>query len=356
MIDQRTAIAPTAIPISVHDAFVRMARRADNLPSWCDQGEPVARAIQAALGIRLVPELIDREDHVAAALRLLIPALEELVDRDFEYADRRFRHRPRCVITVDDIAAAELVVASASKVLIRAVIFKERWRATIGDKFLTDWTIIKRVMFNRQSFRDFARELGLDERAIRTRFHDAIEAIAANVGPVRWPKSLSPHRLPYNRGRCGTPPIWHPRIHIHVDRPGFQTREQVLAAELTLAAEWLAAGGIVQKLPPGLASGYDQHQTAGLDRYKRRQTYGRTYALAGKLCAAYGADGELLWVVSSRPQPAWDDVTGVARYHDADLDVASKWGKGHVDFEKKYRRGMQWLDPWQSRSTTEICD
>ena len=229
MIDQRTAIAPTAIPISVHDAFVRMARRADNLPSWCDQGEPVARAIQAALGIRLVPELIDREDHVAAALRLLIPALEELVDRDFEYADRRFRHRPRCVITVDDIAAAELVVASASKVLIRAVIFKERWRATIGDKFLTDWTIIKRVMFNRQSFRDFARELGLDERAIRTRFHDAIEAIAANVGPVRWPKSLSPHRLPYNRGRCGNVADMASPDPYPCRPPGFQTREQVLS-------------------------------------------------------------------------------------------------------------------------------
>jgi hypothetical protein len=71
-----------------------------------------------------------------------------------------------------------------------------------------------------------------------------------------------------------------------------------------------------------------------------------------KRCACYGADGELLWVVSSRPQAAWDNVLGGERYPDADLFGETKWeGKLHAAFEAKYRRGLQWLDPWQSKPT-----
>ena len=101
--------------------------------------------------------------------------------------------RPRLIISQSDRDAAALVVTRAVTVLTLAAIRKGRWRATIGDDFLTDWTIVKRVLIKHQSFRDFAKELGLDERAIRQRFHSAIEAIAAAIGPVQWPKSLSPH-------------------------------------------------------------------------------------------------------------------------------------------------------------------
>src|SRR5262249_6989431 len=145
-----------------------------------------------------------------------------------------------------------IVVTRAVTVLV-AALRKKRCRATIGDDFLTDWTIVKRVLVKHQSFRGLAQELGLDERAIRERFHGAIRAIEDAVGPVQWPESLSPPPVPYYRSRVGQPPVWRPKLHIHVDRPGFQTRTQVLATELELVARFLADGGTVQKLPPGLA-------------------------------------------------------------------------------------------------------
>jgi hypothetical protein len=336
-------IQPTPVPVLVRNAFAHMARRADDLPGWCDHTDPVARALQAALGFRLALEQIAKEDERAAmALRL--------VDDDyFEDDERRLRYLPRRLITQDDIDAARLTVARAVTVLALAVIRKKRWRAPIGeDAFLTDWTIIKRVLaesapshfdswgqpnqWDHPSFRDLAREYGLDKsgNGIGRRFRAAIKAIAKVLGPVEWPQSLSPHHLPHYR--AGVRPAWHHKIHVHQDTqagwypPDFQSREQVLATELELVARFVANGGTVQKLPPGLAVDFDEHDGH----------------IAGKLCAAYGAEGELLWVVSSRPQPAWDNVPGGPRYPDIDLFGASKWeGKMHATFAKAYRRGLQ---------------
>jgi hypothetical protein len=125
----------------------------------------------------------------------------------------------------------------------------------------------------------------------------------------------------------------------------------VLAPELDLVARFLADGGTVQKVPPGLAVDFDTVDVKGhpIGHVSGIDTNHIITTL--KQCACYGPDGELLWAVSSRPQAAWDNVVpSASRYHDADLDVEPKWeGKAHVDFEKKYLRGQQWLDPWQSR-------
>ena len=111
-----------------------------------------------------------------------------------------------------------------------------------------------------------------------------------------------------------------------------------------LAARFIADGGTVQKLPPGLA----------VDFEFRCRFEGHVTNV--KHCAAYGADGELLWVISSRPQPAWDNIPGGARYPDADLFGDARWaGKMHAAFERKYRRGLQWLDPWQSKPTQRFA-
>jgi hypothetical protein len=356
--DQRTTITPVPVPSLVRDANARMALWANVLPGWCNQDDTFAGALQAALGIRLADEEIDKEDD------LIRIALFWLVDdryfEDVEDTKRRFRYRPRLIISQSDRDAAALVVTRAVTVLTLAAIRKGRWRATIGDDFLTDWTIVKRVLIKHQSFRDFAKELGLDERAIRQRFHSAIEAIAAAIGPVQWPKSLSPHPRTYSRGpreRMGRRPQWRDQLHVHVDRPDFQGRDQVLASELDLVARFLADGGAVQKLPPGLAVDFDTVDVKGhpIGHVSGIDTNHIVTTL--KQCACYGPDGELLWVVSSRPQAAWDNVVpSASRYHDADLDVEPKWqGKAHADFEKKYLRGQQWLDPWQSRQTQRFA-
>ena len=345
-----TTIAPATardIAVIVADAFAHMASRADDLPGWCDQKDSVARALQAALGIKLAPEAIEQEDFLTARAfrdyrrqtrrryrKVLVktPRLIAAVD-DFEEPDRRFRYQPR--LTADDVNAARLVI---HQTLLLELARKKRLRATIGDDFLTDWTILKRVLAKHQSFRDIAQELGLDKsgNGIGRRFRAAIATITEALGPVDWP--LSPHPRTYNRGpreRTGRRPKWRHQLHIHTDRPGFQVREQVLAPELDLVARFLADGGAVQKLPDGLAVDFDVK--SNITDVKR--------------CACYGADGKLLWVISSRPQAAWDNVVlDAERYHDADLDVGPKWqGKAHADFEKKYRRGLQWLDPWQSK-------
>jgi hypothetical protein len=317
-----------------------MASWGDALPGWCDQDTPIAKALQAALGIRLALEKIDEEDEL---VRMTLRLVDDKYFEDIEDTKRRFRYRPRLIIGYDDTDAARLVVTRAVTVLTLATIRKKRWRATIGDDFLTDWAIVKRVLVEHQSFRALAQELGLDEKAIRKRFHGAIAAIAAAVGPVQWPISLSPHPRTYNRRpreRTGQPPLWRHQIHVHGDRSGNQSREQVLAKELALVARFLAGGGAVQKLPAGLAVDFDS----------------KSHVTDVKQCACYGANGELLWVISSRPQPAWDNVPGVARYRDADLDVEQRWqGKAHTDFEKKYLRGLQWLGPWQSRPTQRFA-
>jgi hypothetical protein len=361
---------PLAV-MSLHDALIRMDLWANELPGWCTQKEPIARSLQASLGIRLIDELIEREDFLTArAFRdfrrktrrryrqalVKSPRLIAAVD-DFEEPDRRFRYRPRRIVTQQDLDAARLVVTRAVTVLALAVIRKKRWRAKIGDNFLTDWTILKHILASsapnrfdswgnpsnwaHPSFRGLAAELGFDEKAIRKRFDGAIEAIKDAIGPV---ESLSPQPRTYSRRprqRTARRPQWRDQLHVHVDRPSFQTRRQVLASELDLVARFVADGGVVQKLPPGLAvdfGGFLTHQSGQVTNVKR--------------CATYGAGGELLWVVSSRPQPAWDNVRGVARRVDADLDVPNKWqGKAHVDFEKKYRRGQQWVNAWQSRPT-----
>ena len=135
---------------------------------------PVAGALQAALGIRLAPEEIAKEDERAA----LTP---RLADEDYFLAtERQFRYRPRLVIGRDDTDAARLVVTRAATVLTLAAIRKKRWRAMIGDDFLADWTIIKRVLVQHQSIRDLAQELGLDKSGsgLSYRFREAIKAIA----------------------------------------------------------------------------------------------------------------------------------------------------------------------------------
>ena len=361
--DQRTTIWPAPVPTLVRDAVAHMALRADDLPGWCNQKEPIAKALQTALGIRLALEAIEQEDFLTARAfrdyrrqtrrryrKVLVktPRLIAAVD-DFEEPDRRFRYRPRLVVGRDDTDAARLVVTRAVTVSALADIRKERWRATIGDDFLTDWTIVKRVLVDHQSLRGLAQELGLDEKAVRKRFRGAIAAIAAAIGPVQWPESLSPHPHTYSRGpreRTGRRPQWRDQLHVHIDRPDNQTRGQVLAPELDLVARFLADGGAVQKLPDGLAvdfSGFLQHQNGQVTIVKR--------------CAAYGADGKFLWVVSSRPQAAWDNVVpDAARYHEADLDVDRKWqGKAHADFEKNYLKGLQWSVPWQSKPTQRFA-
>jgi hypothetical protein len=212
---------------------------------------------------------------------------------------------------------------------------------------LVDWIVIRRHLVEHLSFREIARDFGLDEAGIRRRFHDAIACISTAFGPIQWSDSLSPHPFPYYRGerRTGRRPQWHHKLHTHVDRPGFQSREQALADELVLAEQFIAAGGAVQKLPPGLAvdlTGYDAHRTGNVTNVKR--------------CAAYDGDGKLLWVVSSRPQPAWDNVPGGPRYPDADLFAGARWeGKQHASFERKWRRGLQWLNAWQSRQAQRFA-
>jgi hypothetical protein len=321
------------------------------LPSWCDQDEPAAKILQTALGIWLVPEAIDKEDEeVLMTLRLV----DDKYFDDIEDTKRRFRYRPRLVVAQDDSEAAGLLIHQANRVLLLEIARKKargkRWRATIddGNAFLSDWSIIKRHLVQHLPFREIARDLGLDEAGIRRRFHDALASISTAFGPIHWPESLSPHPNPYYRGarRTGRRPVWRHKIHIHEDRPGFQSREQVLAAELDLVASFLAAGGIVQKLPDGLAVDFDTADVKG-------HPIGH---VKGKTCAAYGADGELLWVVSSRPQAAWDNERGGPRYPDQDLFADARWeGKQHSAFERRWSRGLQWLDPWQSRPTQRFA-
>ena len=142
------AIAPATardIAVIVADAFAHMARRADDLPGWCDQKDSVARALQAALGIRLALEAIEQEDFLTARAfrdyrrqtrrryrKVLVktPRLIAAVD-DFEEPDRRFRYQPH--LTADDVDAARLVIHQANRVLLLEIARKKRWRATIGD-------------------------------------------------------------------------------------------------------------------------------------------------------------------------------------------------------------------------------
>jgi hypothetical protein len=352
----RTTIAPAAAPTLLKDAVARMALWANVLPGWCDQDEPAAKILQTALGISLVPEEIDKEDEqVLMTLRLV----DDKYFDDIEDTKRRFRYRPRLVVTQDDIEAAGLVIHQANRVLLLEIARKKRWRATIGgDVFLSDWTIIKQHLVQHLSLREIARELGLDEAGIRRRFHDALASISTAFGPIQWPESLSPHPNPYYRGarRTGRRPVWRHKIHIHEDRPGFQSRERVLTAELDLAARFIANGGAIQKLPPGLAVDFDTADVKGhpIGHVSGVDIDGNP--TTRKQCAAYGADGELLWVVSSRPQAAWDNERGGPRYPDQDLFADARWeGKQHAAFERRWRRGLQWLDPWQSRPTQRFA-
>jgi hypothetical protein len=253
-------------------AAARMALWANALPGWCDQDEPAAKILQTALGIWLVPEEIDKEDEqVLMTLRLV----DDKYFDDIEDTKRRFRYRPRRVVTQDDIEAAGLVIHQANRVLLLEIARKKRWRATIddGNAFLSDWSIIKRHLVQHLSFREIARDLGLDEAGIRRRFHDALASISMAFGPIQWPKSLSPHPFPYYRGarRTGRRPVWHHQLHIHEDR------EQILTAELDLVASFLAGGGAVQKLPDGLAVDFDTVDAKG-------HPIGH---VRGKTCAAY---------------------------------------------------------------------
>ena len=342
-----TTIAPApAPPTLLKDAGARMALWANVLPGWCDQDEPAAKILQTALGVWLVPEAIDKEDEqVLMTLRLV----DDKYFDDIENTKRRFQYRPRLVVTQEDIEAAGLVIHQANRVLLLEIARKKRWRATIGgDVFLSDWTIIKRHLVQHLSFREIARDLGLDEAGIRRRFHDALASISAAFGPIQWPQSLSPHPNPYYRGarRIGRRPVWHHKIHIREDRPDFQTREQVLAEELAKVDQFIAAGGTVQKLPPGLAVDFDTADVKG-------HPIGH---VKGKTCAAYGADGKLLWVVSYRPQAAWDNEPGGSRYPDGDLFADARWeGKQHSSFERKWRRGLQWLNTWQSKQAQRFA-
>jgi hypothetical protein len=340
-VNQAIPITPTPLSTLVRDAAARMALWGSVLPGWCDQDDPTAKALQVALGIRLALEEIDKEDEL---VRMTLRPVDDSFLRNIEDTKRRFRYRPRLIIGYDDIDAARLVVTRAVTVLTLADIRKERWRATIGDDFLNDWTIIKRVLVQHQSIRDLARELGLDHSGLSGRFRDAIKAIAKALGPVEWPISLSPHQNPYSRcvfNRTRPRPQWHHKLHVHVDRPGFQKKgEQALAAELELAARFVANGGSVQKLPPGLA----------VDYFKGDDN------ISGQHCVCYGPDEKIFWTISRRPQPAWDNVPGGARYPDTDLFSEPRWeGKQHAAFERKWQRGLQWLDPWQSKPTQRFA-
>jgi hypothetical protein len=350
-----TTIAAAA-PTLLENAVARMTLWANVLPGWCDQGKPAAKVLQTALGIWLVPEAIDKEDEqVLMTLRLV----DDKYFDDIEDTKRRFRYRPRLVVTQDDIEAAGLVIHHGNRVLLLEIARKKaqgkRWRATIddGDAFLSDWSIIKRHLVQHLSFREIARDLGLDEAGIRRRFHDALASISAAFGPIQWPYSLSPHPNPYYRGtrRTGRRPAWHHKINVHQDtKTGwfpqvFLKREQVHAYELDLAEQFITGGGTVQKLPPGLAVDFDTVDVKGrpIGHVSGVDIDGNT--TARKQCAAYGADGELLWVVSSRPQAAWDNEPGGSRYPDSDLFADARWeGKQHASFERRYRRGLQWLN------------
>ena len=155
------------------DAFAHLARLADDLPGWCDQTDPSRLSgLQAALGLRLALELIAKEDFLAARAfrdyrrktrrryrKVLVktPRLIAAVD-DFEEPDRRFRYRPRLIISQDEVDAAGLVVHHSNRVLLLEIAGKKRWRASIGsDDFLSDWTIIKRHLVQHQSFRESLR-------------------------------------------------------------------------------------------------------------------------------------------------------------------------------------------------------
>ena len=156
---------------------------------------------------------------------------------------------------------------------------------------------------------------------------------------------ILPQQNPYYRGACrtGRRPVWHHKIHIHGERPSSQ---QALAEELAKVDQFIAGGGTVQKLPPGLAVDFDTVDSKG-------HPIGH---VKGKTCAAYGADGELLWVVSSRPQAAWDNEPGGSRYPDSDLFADARCeGKEHASFAKAFRRGLLWLQPWQSKETPRFA-
>ena len=266
--NQAVTTAPAAVPEIVREAVARMTLWANVLPGWCDQDEPAAKVLQTALGVWLVPGEIDKEDEeVLMTLRLV----DDKYFDDVDDTKRRFRYRPRLVVAQADIEAAGLVIQHSNRVLLLEIARKKalgkRWRATIddGNAFLSDWSIIKRHLVQHLSFREIARDLGLDEAGIRRRFHDALASISAAFGPIQWPQSLSPHPNPYYRGtrRIGRRPVWHHKIHIHEDRPDFQTREQVLAEELAKVDQFIAAGGTVQKLPPGLAVDFDTADVKG---------------------------------------------------------------------------------------------
>ena len=326
-----TATISTANDI-VRDAFARMAGWANDLPGWCDHADPFARALQAAFGIRLAPEKIAEEDaFIAKAIR------EVLVDYDYyEDTGRRVRYLPRLAVTTDVVDAACRVVQHVNIIMLKEVARKRRWRAMIGDAYLADWTIVKRVLVGHQSFREMAEDLGLDKsgNGLGRRFREAIKAIADAVGPVQWPSpALSPQQNPYFRGplpRTGQRPNWRHKLHVHGARPD-------LRPELELVDQFIASGGTIQKLPSGLAVDFQGE-------------------VIGKHCTCYGPDGEVLWTVSKRPQPAWDNVEGGARYPDADLVGMPPWeSKMHTAFAVKWQRGLQWLELWQSKKTERFA-
>ena len=240
----------SAIQALTHHAFAKMASWADDLSGWCDHSEPICRALQAALGIRAALEEIAKEDElVASAIREVL-----IDDDDFEDTSRRFRYSARRVITSDDTDAARWVYHCANRTLLIAVARKKRWRAAAGEVFLSDWSIIKRVLVRHQSLRDIAEELGLDKSGsgLSGRFRDAIGAIAESVGPVEWPLSrLSPQPNPYSRGawilaRTGQRPRWRHKLHIH---SGARTS----SSDRGLVDGFIADGGTIQKLSAGLS-------------------------------------------------------------------------------------------------------
>jgi hypothetical protein len=343
-----TTITAAPVPALLRDAAARMALWANVLPGWCDQDEPAARVLQTALGIMLVPEEIDKEDEqVLMTLRLV----DDKYFDDIEDTKRRFRYRPRLVVARDDIEAAGLVIQYG----IRASNLSEiapgkRWRATTddGNAFLSDWSIIKRHLIQHLSFREIARDLGLDEAGIRRRFHKAIASISAAFGPIQWPDSLSPHQNPYSRrvfSRTGQRPVWHHKLHIHVDRPDFQSREQALAAELELAARFVAAKvrlAVLQimRIDPAIVQVPDMDEVIASGNFSVRHNEAISADnISGQHCTCYGPDDKILWTVSRRPQPAYDNAGSRKKHRGSLLSFTTSAKTDFYLVEKMERTG-----------------